>query len=125
MFLQLCYSCLHGDKLSQIAQLAELRTVNPLVVGSSPTLGAMKNIQPDQNDYCVDCKVDTLLIGEYYMVHHSVWEDTGLGLYDGMLCISCLEKRISRQLTSEDFSNFPINTDPLFRSDLLISRMTK
>ena len=27
-------------KFSQIAQLAELRTVNPLVVGSSPTLGA-------------------------------------------------------------------------------------
>lgn len=26
---------------SQIAQLAEQRTVNPLVVGSSPTLGAM------------------------------------------------------------------------------------
>ena len=28
--------------LSQIAQLAEQRTVNPFVVGSSPTLGAMK-----------------------------------------------------------------------------------
>lgn len=41
MFLLLCYSCLLGSNLSQIAQLAELRTVNPLVVGSSPTLGAM------------------------------------------------------------------------------------
>ncbi len=30
-----------GKYYSQIAQLAELRTVNPLVVGSSPTLGAM------------------------------------------------------------------------------------
>lgn len=36
--------CLHRKtKYSQIAQLAEQRTVNPFVVGSSPTLGAMKN----------------------------------------------------------------------------------
>jgi len=41
LFLLLCYSCLHGNKQTQVAQLAELRTVNPLVVGSSPTLGAM------------------------------------------------------------------------------------
>jgi hypothetical protein len=41
LYLLLCYSCLHGSNYSQIAQLAELRTVNPLVVGSSPTLGAM------------------------------------------------------------------------------------
>ncbi len=34
-------------KFSQIAQLAEQRTVNPLVVGSSPTLGAMTN----ENNY--------------------------------------------------------------------------
>ena len=34
-------------KFSQIAQLAELRTVNPLVVGSNPALGAMTN----ENNY--------------------------------------------------------------------------
>ena len=34
-------------KYSQIAQLAELRTVNPLVVGSNPALGAMTN----ENNY--------------------------------------------------------------------------
>ena len=28
--------------LSEVAQLAEQRTVNPLVVGSSPTLGAIR-----------------------------------------------------------------------------------
>jgi hypothetical protein len=32
-----------GCAYTQIAQLAELRTVNPLVVGSNPTLGAMSN----------------------------------------------------------------------------------
>jgi len=36
-----------GKYYSQIAQLAELRTVNPLVVGSSPTLGAMNRINMD------------------------------------------------------------------------------
>ena len=30
--------------------MAELRTVNPLVVGSSPTLGAMANL-PSNNDF--------------------------------------------------------------------------
>ena len=35
-------------KYSQIAQLAEQRTVNPFVVGSSPTLGAMKNNNNNQ-----------------------------------------------------------------------------
>jgi hypothetical protein len=84
-----------------------------------------KEYPPNENDYCVDCKVDTLIIGEYYMLHHSVWEDTGLGIYDGMLCILCVEKRIGRQLNSEDFSNLPINTQPiLFRSQLLLERMS-
>lgn len=85
----------------------------------------MTNYIPEPKDYCIDCKVNTYLIGEYYMVYHSVWEESGLRLFDGMLCISCLEKRIGRQLTSEDFSDFPINKDPMFRSDLLISRMLK
>ena len=45
---------IHGIKskqknpLSQIAQLAEQWTVNPSVVGSSPTLGAMKNNNNNQ-----------------------------------------------------------------------------
>ncbi len=47
MYLQLCYSCLHGNKLSQIAQLAEQLTVNQWVAGSSPALGAMNRINMD------------------------------------------------------------------------------
>jgi hypothetical protein len=34
---------------TQIAQLAELRTVNPLVVGSNPTLGAKQRNTKCQN----------------------------------------------------------------------------
>ena len=105
--------------------MAELRTVNPLVAGSSPALGAMINYIQDSNDLCIDCGVNTLLIYEYYMVHEHIWNQTGLGRYDGMLCISCLEKRINRPLNSKDFTNFPINTEPLMRSQLLTSRLTK
>ena len=84
----------------------------------------MTNYIPQPNDYCVDCNVNTFLIGEYYMVHHFIWQQTGLGPYDGMLCISCLENRIQRQLTSEDFSNFPVNNPTiLFKSDTLLSRL--
>ena len=123
-FLPLCYSCLHGSNYSQIAQLAELRTVNPLVVGSSPTLGAMNIIQPNNNDYCLDCKVDTLLIGEYYMVHDHVWFQTGLSKTDGMLCVGCLENRIKRLLSKKDFTNYPINTSyGFYRSKRLKSRI--
>lgn len=78
----------------------------------------------DSNDYCVDCDVDTLLIGEYYMVKSEVWALTGLGPHDGMLCITCLENRIDRQLTSKDFSDYPVNSIPkMFRSDKLKSRL--
>lgn len=77
------------------------------------------------DDWCVDCDINTVTIGEYYMVNEHVWTQTGMGPYDGMLCISCLEKRIKRQLTSEDFSDYPVNTINLFRSELLLSRMSK
>lgn len=99
-------------------------TVNHWVVGSNPTLGAMQYYPPDKNDFCVDCSVDTLIAGEYYMVHDHVWLQTGLGKRDGMLCITCLEKRIGRQLTSNDFPNLPINSDRLIRSPLLIERLS-
>lgn len=115
---------LHGSVLTQVAQLAEQVTVNHWVVGSNPTLGAMSYIPPNNNDFCVDCSVDTILIGEYYMLHHFVWQQTGLGRYDGMLCISCVEKRIGRKLTSKDFSDFPVNSTPLFRSSLLAERLS-
>lgn len=100
--------------------MAEHRTVNPWVVGSSPTLGAMENFD---NFDCIDCKVNTLKICEYYMVKNHVWYHTGLGPCDGMLCISCLENRIGRTLLSSDFVDLPINTTKMLRSPRLISRI--
>lgn len=58
---------------------------------------------------CLDCKVNTGDIEEYYMVTEHVWRQTGLGTHDGMLCIGCLEARIGRRLVNVDFLHAPVN----------------
>ena len=71
---------------------------------------------------CVDCSVCTNEINEYYMVHNHLW--TRAGMTFGMLCIGCLETRLGRQLTSADFTHYPINHGPMFeRSERLKSRL--
>jgi hypothetical protein len=64
------------------------------------------DIPPSGDTRCVDCDVDTLGTGELYMVHDDVWPLDKLG---GMMCIGCLEARIGRRLTPEDFTDVPIN----------------
>jgi hypothetical protein len=92
-----------------------------LVAGSIPALGAMDNYQ---NFDCVDCGINTLDSKEYYMVSNSVWLETKLKTDEGMLCISCLESRIGRNLTSKDFPDLPINTQIFFpKSSLFLSRI--
>jgi hypothetical protein len=74
------------------------------------------------------------MLGEYYMVVDSVWEQAWVGRrkswYDKVygqeiLCIGCLEQRIGRTLTSDDFTNVPVNdpTDPDI-SDRFRNRLT-
>lgn len=62
---------------------------------------------------CMDCAVDTSEISEWYMVQHSVWYacvSTSRSLLgDAFLCIGCLEKRLGRQLTPEDFTDALVN----------------
>ncbi len=74
--------------------------------------------EPYVRDICLDCKISTFAINEYYMVNHSVWDETGLGRRDGMLCIGCLETRIGRTLTQFDFLD-------CYKSDRLIDRLGK
>lgn len=59
---------------------------------------------------CIDCRVNTSKIGEYYVVEDRVWE-AAIGKNDatGMLCIGCLEYRLKRQLTFSDFVSCPAN----------------
>lgn len=56
----------------------------------------------------MDCNVDTGKIGEHYFVHTELWLKVTKSI-QGMLCIGCLEKRLGRELTKEDFVDCYIN----------------
>jgi hypothetical protein len=47
---------------------------------------------------------------ETYIVHDHIWKAAGMGDWDGCLCIGCLEKRIGRRLTPNDFADHVFNT---------------
>jgi hypothetical protein len=71
---------------------------------------------PD-NWLCIDCGEHTG--SEYYAVPNEVWPDV-----DGRVCIGCLEGRLGRRLTPDDFPICRAN-DPWWRkSSRLLDRMT-
>ena len=55
--------------------------------------------------YCQDCEED---MPEGHMVRNDVWKSAGMSK-TGHLCFFCLEKRLERKLTIEDFTDAPIN----------------
>lgn len=57
---------------------------------------------------CLDCGVDTSVIGEYYMLKDAIWLQANPA-GEGQLCIACVERRLGRQLSPEDFLDAPIN----------------
>ena len=57
---------------------------------------------------CADCAVNTWP-WESFMVNSSVWAEAGAG--SGFLCVACLEERLERVLTPEDFPPLPLNDD--------------
>jgi hypothetical protein len=71
------------------------------------------------NGHCCDCSVDTIAIGEFYVVSDEVWRRAGRV---GFLCIGCLERRLGRTLMAEDFIEVPLNKSA-GHSDRLNSRM--
>jgi hypothetical protein len=72
---------------------------------------------------CLDCKINTDAIDEYYMLRNEVWEEANADI-DGKLCISCVERRLGRTLTAADFTGGKINTSTtLSRSPRLIDRL--
>jgi hypothetical protein len=40
---------------------------------------------------------------ETFYVHDHVWKAAGMGPWGGVLCVGCLEQRIGRRLTPDDF----------------------
>lgn len=71
---------------------------------------------------CVDCGVDTGEVHEYYMVADDLW--AAAGDVPGMLCIGCLETRLGRMLTRDDFTGAPVNADLWPQSSRLRARLT-
>lgn len=69
----------------------------------------MTDEEIDARFICLDCKVDTSAINEYYMVHDHVWLAVVNSKTTGMLCIGCLEKRLGRTLKFADFSPCLLN----------------
>ena len=72
----------------------------------SPEPGSRKRFE------CRKCGVNTLDIGEYYMVHNELWQsvidrwEIPLDKYGeaGMICILCFENLLGRVLTEADFA---------------------
>lgn len=67
---------------------------------------AGKSVHP-----CADCGIDTTAEGirdnNYYMATDEIWNMYGAG--DGFLCLSCLEKRLGRPFTDQDFNDSILN----------------
>jgi hypothetical protein len=57
---------------------------------------------------CLDCSDDTLVGGECYMLRDEVLLSAN-PQRQGMLCIGCVEKRLGRRLTPEDFQGAPLD----------------
>ena len=73
---------------------------------------------------CIDCGRDTN--DEYYMVWDHIWKKANPDM-EGMLCISCIEERLGRELTWRDFTTAPLNqlSYDYPRSARLIDRLTR
>lgn len=81
------------------------------------------NIKIRELFICRDCEFDTFQ-SEYYMVKNSLWIDAGMPLHGGgMLCIGCIERRLKRKLTKNDFIDAPINKDYTRMSKRLLNRL--
>jgi hypothetical protein len=73
---------------------------------------------------CTDCAVDTYANREYYMLRNDVWAATG-HKQQGYLCIGCVEQRLGRMLTRDDFADVLLNdlSHRCRRSERLTNRL--
>jgi hypothetical protein len=80
----------------------------------------------DLDMHCVDCGVDTDEIDEFYMVHDHIW-DVAVPVQSDrdnrVLCVGCLETRIGRELSADDFTDAPVNRSGYY-SNRLFHRLT-
>ena len=69
---------------------------------------AEKIAQGQERWLCLDCTKDTDASQEYYMLKLKIWKSINQKI-DGMLCLSCAEKRLGRKLVHSDFMLTPVN----------------
>ena len=63
-------------------------------------------MESDPLQLCDDCGSRA----DYYMVQNDVWTAAGNPSSDGIICIACLEDRLDRRLTRDDFpQQVPVN----------------
>jgi hypothetical protein len=63
----------------------------------------------DSKWLCLDCRKDTF--NEYYALKNHLWRRAvDRSQRHGMLCLSCLQRRLGRPLRPDDFLSEPINT---------------
>ena len=63
---------------------------------------------PADAPLCMDCGIDTLESGDWYMLLDEVWLEANPADV-GLLCLDCVGKRLGRPLTPADFAPVPIN----------------
>lgn len=82
-----------------------------------------RDVVIDDIAVCVDCGVNTKLIGDYYMVRPHIWGLWGVG--DRMLCIPCFEDRLGRHLVASDFTEAICNHYDVvvLRSQTMLNRL--
>lgn len=77
---------------------------------------------------CHDCGIDTGAIGEYFTLQHDLWKTLMPGkLSKDFLCVTCLEYRLGRKLSKQDFVDCLANKLEFSfkKSELLINRLTR
>jgi hypothetical protein len=71
----------------------------------------------DREALCADCGEDTFGTddGDWYMVRDEVWTAAGMPAESGAMYLHrrCLENRLGRRLTREDYTGAPINREIL------------
>ena len=70
---------------------------------------------------CMDCAQDVSY--EFFVIHNDLWEQAVGDHRLGWICVPCLERRLGRQLTREDFKLCPANVTTFRKTQRVLDRM--
>jgi hypothetical protein len=84
------------SKQQQEEMLPRLEEVEEMLPPVYTTAGAILPAEELARLVCIDCGINIVEIGEFYMCDSDIWERLGLGWTDN-LCLGCLDKRLGRK----------------------------